>query len=484
MESGQKPAPLRRRPSARRTGWRGSALLVLHAGLVAAQPDEQPPEAVEEATGQPTDPRDVEAAATPETESVVEVPPEPPTSDAATIEELEARVALLEAMSAESMEAAVAEEALEDKFRTYGFMDAGMRAIWLNEGSNFTNLIGESPTFLLGAVNIYFDANPVPHFRSLTEVRFTLYPHGVEGDNFQATNNRILDTNSATGHNSVVWSGIVLERAWIEWNRYAEATIRAGYFLTPYGIWNVDHGAPTLISSVLPGFFAEEYFPTHQLGVQLLGNFPLGGSELAYAAYISNGRSPTQADTNDNKNIGGRVAWSTGTDWRLTLGTSAFVGDYLEEEKTIVSFDPFRVDADKTVAYDEWGFGGDVSLDIGETRVRAEIVANHTEYEPGYRAAIAPGVLRPDQTKYNTYVLVAHELPWFGLEPYMYLEYEDRESIDSESSTLIGPGLNVRFNPAAHLKAQYFHVAFAGDRTPAPANNGFQGVNARLVLAF
>ena len=45
---------------------------------------------------------------------------------------------------------------------------------------------------------------------------------------------------------------IILERAYIQWSKLDWLGVRVGQFLTPYGIWNVDHGTPTLITMFRP----------------------------------------------------------------------------------------------------------------------------------------------------------------------------------------------------------------------------------------
>jgi hypothetical protein len=101
------------------------------------------------------------------------------------------------------------------------------------------------------------------------------------------------------------------ECAEFEWTLEDKFSVLVGWFLTPYGIWNVDHGSPVLIASSLPDFFASEYCPTHQLGLQLRGQLATGkSSAVGWSAYVSNGRSVGQGDVDGAKNLGGRLRWT------------------------------------------------------------------------------------------------------------------------------------------------------------------------------
>ncbi len=81
--------------------------------------------------------------------------------------------------------------------------------------------------------------------------------------------------------------------------------------------------------------------------------------------------------------------------------------------------------------YTENILGVDLSLDIGDTRIRSEGTARLKQYEPGkrpelgYTAPVA-GALEPDAWSFSVYALVAQQLPWWGLEPYMYAELLQR----------------------------------------------------------
>jgi hypothetical protein len=428
----------------------------------------------------------------------------PATADAKTddlhkqVAEQDKRTADLETRLQAAEEAVAQAEARqeESKIRLYGFSEMGFRKGWVKDDrSYFKNITEDAATFLLGSTNLYLEALPHPKLRSLNEVRFTLYPNGVPGPDFRPTQTAtIYDVTSGTGRNKVIWSGIILERAVIEWKQSDAFKVMVGYFLTPYGIWNVDHGSPTLISSALPGFFAQEYFPTHLTGVQLLGSVTTGDWELGYRAYLTNGRARVLFDNQNNKLIGGRLfATLRFNGGNLTMGGSGFAGTYLEKDFALrydpaIPYETFHVESKKTVEFSEWGAAGDIAIDAGAFRLRAEFVANRTDYTNGLRApTMVPGTYYMDRTRIGAYLLGAYRLPWLGLEPYFYLERDHRPDGTSSGSALVSGGLNINLTAAARIKLQYYRVIVidaTNDAYYGTNVNDFNLVDTRFVLAY
>ena len=106
--------------------------------------------------------------------------------------------------------------------------------------------------------SVYLDAKPAEAWRTLIEVRFTNAPHGLVENYgglagaFKRVDTRQFDPHGS-GFNVPMWRGsIVLERAWTEWQPFQFLNVRVGNFFTPWGIWNIDHGSPTLITLQLP----------------------------------------------------------------------------------------------------------------------------------------------------------------------------------------------------------------------------------------
>ena len=391
--------------------------------------------------------------------------------------------------SQEALDEAATHSDEVEPLRLYGFADMGWKLIRADSGSAVRNLIDTPNQFVLGNANLYLDAQPSSRFRTLMEIRFTTYPGGTYAGSqaVTPTNTSIMDTNSPTGRNKVQWSGIILERAQLEYKQSDALALTVGYFLTPYGIWNVDHGTPTLISLALPTFFASEFFPTHSLGVQLAGSTASDSVELGYRAYLTNGRSPVQGDIDKNKNIGGRLYLSFTGDNPLTVGVSGFSGTYKEITKDLnIARNP-PIQNTTTIAFDEWGLGADLSWDKKPFRLRVEWVGNQTKYETGKRP-LAIGGYAPNEFQWNVYTILAYQLPFWYLEPYVYAEYlrKDQNSFTqliARGSSTGSIGVNVNFSPTVKLKAQYFRVSFY-DKDDGHVAAGFSAFDSRLVAVF
>jgi len=427
----------------------------------------------------------------------------PPNEVSVEATDTEARVAALEERIA-GLESALYEPHEQERqiLRIYGFADVGFRFFKLLDGctdtslciqegktpSRFRNLIDEYPTFVLGNMNLYFDAEPVESFRLLTEVRLSRYPQGIEsGLDFERQDNELLDVTSSTGRNRVTWSGIILERAQLEWKRYDAFRVTAGYFLTPYGIWNIDHGTPVLISLALPSFFALEYIPTHLTGVQVHGRTGLGPADFGYHAYVTNGRTPTVLDNNPGKGIGGRAFLEWHEPFHVLAGMSGYYEHYVDRQKEVIDINSFTIDSDRVVDYHDWSIAADLSLDIGQTRFRGEYVLNRVAYEDGFRDSPVPTRYAADEWRQNFYVILAHEIGKSGFEPYVFGEYTRRANPTDRASSTSSVGLNYSFNPYTKLKTQFFYTRFYEyDEPDAPEvrQDDFITFDTRFVMAF
>lgn len=206
------------------------------------------------------------------------------------------------------------------KFDVYGFMDLSLTKLFVDDShilwsTGRNDLLG----LWLSHFNIYGDWRPAPGFRVLSEVRVAAYPDGtgaqvgtvvktnihIDGYNVDTTTVYIKDYPVPAVDNTVEddhdgptkWGSIVLERAWMEYQFGPKFAVRAGKFITPAGIWNVDHGSPVILTARQPyqtNVF--RMFPRSQVGVSVYGALFAGNADVNYEAYVSGGREELSFD--------------------------------------------------------------------------------------------------------------------------------------------------------------------------------------------
>jgi hypothetical protein len=419
------------------------------------------------------------------------------------VQALQQRLAQLETAQADAAVAAASEPAAvpddyllaPEPFRIYGFADFGVNHAWVGKHNFLKGIVPTDTTFVLGNLNLYFDFKPGEAWQVLTEIRFTAYPDGVEesfgspaGTVYERTSTNVVDVASPATASSFHWGTIVIERAYAQYTASENLSIRVGQFLTPYGIWNVDHGTPTLIALMMPHFVSAQVFPARQIGVEATGSFLANAWEIGYSAYVSNGRTQTPLDFTENKAVGARLRLSRVRPLPLALGASVYHGSIDDVEKDITSFSPFSVKRTLTVDGVETGVGVDLSLDVDALRIRSEGVMRMTRFVDGKRPVIdlaQPGSFKPDNNEYDAYLLAAYQLPVWGLEPFVYGELNHFVSAWGDEQGSLSLGLNIHFTPYAQLKTQVSQVFFFDLNDKGRfSDNDFTLVFSRLAVAF
>ncbi|WP_437969813.1 hypothetical protein WMF04_11185 [Sorangium sp. So ce260] len=388
------------------------------------------------------------------------------------------------------------EDASGDLLRIYGFIDVGVQRTWIKETIIASSIPqANALNFVVGNLNLYLDAQPHEDFRFLGELRFTTAPAGtpvpvpsppgvtrrVDTQPYGSIDTTKLDT-------SMVYGGLVsIERAHIDWTRFNLFKLRAGQFFTPIGIYNVDHGSPVLITVDNPYFIISSLFPTRQTGVMAYGSVFAGPWELGYDAYVSNGRNedaPFAFD--DNRGFGGRLHASYEDPGKLTLKLGAsFLTDRARDWVADTKPDSPEPDIRATWAFREYIAGGDVSLDVGKTRLRAEAMVVRVIYDQGARQEIVPGMYQVDAWRTSAYVLAAHRMNFLNMEPFILGATLYGPFFGTDTLLQIGGGLNFYITPDVTLRTQVRQVFFTAlrEETETPEVDT-TSVMARLILAF
>ncbi|MFT3924482.1 MAG: hypothetical protein QM778_18230 [Myxococcales bacterium] len=351
----------------------------------------------------------------------------------------------------------------------YGFADAGLSRTYFHDMVSPPS----NAAFSVGNVNLYMAANLTRGFSSLVEVRFSYMPNGTS-----AAGGGYTSTDAADGANlqrTEQWGGIIMQRVHVDYAYRSWLNLRLGQFLTPYGIWNVDHGSPTIIPTTKPYIVGEGLFPQRQTGLEVFGSKLVGETTLGYHFTVSNGRSDIlNADYDKNKALGGRLFLATDAVGSLKLGVSAYGGRATMQPYTAVDLSSGAVKllTKSNDQYDELALAADVQWDVKGFHFQSEAVARQVKYlEPGRKVYTDPsGVTRgqvADNLSWGWYALAGYRLPWLSLMPFVMLEQIENVTgatpnqfgVGKPGNTLAyAAGLNIRPVPSLVLKGQVIWV--------------------------
>jgi len=288
-----------------------------------------------------------------------------------------------------------------------------------------------------------------------------------------------------------------MERAQFDWKPVDWLNVRVGRWLTPYGIWNEDHGATVLISATQPFMVKHAFVPGAQTGLMVSGRgFPTDLLTLDYALTVSNGRGPMDEfyDLDSNKALGfrGRMSLRIG-DADLSAGAYVYYGKYTDTtnlmkvymNSTFSGFaegmdDPVRYVETTTRQYREAVIAADLRLSFKGVSVFGEFVRGRVEYLKASQIdPIRPLMIGSSPTipaaeanyiKQAGYVLGAWELPlskFIGevkIIPFAGVDFLSPHDVyDYDSLNMIQFGVNVK--PAAYvsLKSNAYCVIPRGD---------------------
>jgi hypothetical protein len=391
---------------------------------------------------------------------------------------------------AAALEQQFADKAVDDdddvSLDVYGFADFGY-------SHSFSDFSAGAPydSFAVGNLNIYLASKLGDSWQSLAEVRFSYLPHGY-GNLFIPGSTR---TDTTVGDYTDIgrptrWGGIMIERAYLEYLAHPLFNIRAGHFLTPYGIWNVDHGSPVILGTRAPYIVAESLLPESQTGLEIYGTYHLDPVKLGYHLTLSNGRGPvdTYQDFNHNKAVGGRLYARADTPaGSFTLGASGYMGRYTDRQPQFVPGQNFSWPIVRD--YNERSLAGDLKWEFAGLLLQSEAIVNDVVYDeqrpPDTLVLEGPPGFLPDYRALGGYALAGYRFEFGGIMPFIGGEFYETGSPSGLDSTAVFGGLNVRPTARVVLKAQYTYSWFFPD-TPNPAleNAHYNSIELQAAWSF
>ncbi len=381
--------------------------------------------------------------------------------------------------------------------RLYGFADFSVYKYLLHEDSAFRTLLYPRSAFAVGNLNLYLASELGEDWQSLIEVRFAYLPNGskrVVGGEVERTDTSVQDyTNPARQRPT---GSILIERAWLEYAASPLFVVRGGSWLTPYGIWNEDHGTPTIIPVFRPYVVGLELLPERQTGIQIHGlAYPSDTVSVGYALAVSNGRGPVQsyADLDENKALTFRAHAMHHGVGTLTFGASAYAGRYTNTSETaVLDGAGVRIVERVEEQYDELAWGVDAKYVLGGLHAQGEFIMGEQAFTRDGRPERTPGVFQPDNRRFGGYAVGGYRFEWLGLMPYFVGEYfalsnvlEPTRSPANDVILTTGLGLNSRPTHNVTLKLEGNAATFHGD---IPEGSLFEhpilGVQGQAAWAF
>ena len=410
------------------------------------------------------------------------------TSDA----EADALAAALVASSGTTQADAAAANVEEFALNIYGFAD-----FTYTQRLNDFAYASPYPTFMVGNVNLYAGAELGGGWRSLVEFRLLYMPNGnvPESEALSSQPARVdtTTTDPADYGRPQRWGGVEIERAWLEYNVHPLLTIRGGQWLTPYGIWNVDHGTPVIIGVRRPYVVGEALIPERQTGLQLYGSFITGHTEIGYDLGLSNGRGPLDAyqDLDKNKAVTARLFVNS----ELPLGTLT-VGGTLYRGRSTDRFSRYALTASGATAveyisterFEELGLAADLRWIWNDLTVQGELIMRETAYDDRLRPEAFPMAGTPpgyaaDFRSVGWYAMAAYRLPWWNIMPFIGGEHYTPGQEFVQDATAIWGGLNIRPVPRVVLKAQFTRSWFT-DGTELVGDDGLEAIDLQAAWSF
>lgn len=409
-------------------------------------------------------------------------------------------------------------KSFERLLNVYGFFDVTFfKNYFPAPDSPAVVAVSDRATFMMSNVSIILQSEMTRSLSAMVELKFSFMPNGHE-NNFNvylddATVPVVRYDRTNTWQRSLyntkdTWPGsVMIERAHVTWAPRDWFKVLAGRFLTPFGVWNVEHSPTVIIPVHEPYMQIRRMVPPTQLGAQIFGRFYLRhDTSVEYFLTVSNGRDgefPTEnVDLDNNKALGlGLRATLDKVNWSATLGGYGYYGKSTDIEKSIhvdTAFRSLTGKTDEIAVQNEAIASAFLMLQIYRLRLQSEGVLTYFDMETPQPLDIldrffmtgdiaADWYGRPSYTGRGLYTLVAYELPFDRLNPILkilpYVLYEYNMTSDTQpyrNNDFFSVGINWRPAAWAALKLEYSMVTPKSDEVGGRIHSGA----AQLAVSF
>jgi hypothetical protein len=404
----------------------------------------------------------------------------------------------------------------DDKFQIYGFADMAITKYFPEENSIVRSIdkMDEKANFSLDHVNLYTSFRPNKHLRFLAELSFQDEPVYFQdsvglrwvippmpelyfpgSDSVWVTPKLAPKNKIQRGITIFEWGSFSVERALfsVYLNRYLNFTF--GKFITPAGIWNVDHGSPVIMTISQPTQYSyAQIYPKSQLGIMEDGKIFIGDADLSYSIYFSSGRDNQSLYNVKDLSVGGQLRLNLPLLDEFNIGFSGYTGRvntklryavYTIKDLNNFAFSSQFSDVD-TFMYRENVVGGDIRLSKWRTTLQAEVnyqhITDHRKASNNTSGTLATYVIGSvDVLKKETVKITPYAY-------YEYLKYLDRYQNPLNNITVMSDGyhkfmggINFRAFTNYGVKLEYNFTKLI---IPNLDQEEIPGIGAQFYIAF
>jgi hypothetical protein len=381
-------------------------------------------------------------------------------------QELEMRMDMME----EAQFSRIEEE--QYALKIYGFADVQWYKFFYKDDTLYEGYLNDNNTFGVGHWNLYVEKRLSEKFRFLGEVRFLFQPYGeevVDEEAMMSGAEYVLgrkDTEATDWVDNYYfdWGGISIQRLWIEYKYNDKFGVRVGNFLTPYGIWNVDHASTVVIPAHRPFIITSQILPESQTGLYFFGRFfPSDSTSIDYALTLSNGRGPTAKlyDLDENKGVGLNLSFNYDGPLDINMGTYMFLDEYTSSQIVLTTATTdYRTET--VESYLNAAIALHLKIEWQDVTIQGEFVRSLVKYKDGGRPLSFGALYLTDHVDWASYGLIAYRLPFDAITLRPYFVYEYQKPFEGLNTATVGHnftgGLNWQITPMVTWKLEvYYH---------------------------